>query len=394
MVVRGPMFRHERQQRGGTGSSPRSAWRRWARGPRIDAEQIEMLDRWLRALASRSRCTSTRWAMRNAPAYRRPAGILAGAFGRAVRGLPQARGDEPHSACSTARIRSARRSRPARRGWSSSSARVPRALRRVRAALGRLGVAHVVDPKLVRGLDYYTRTTYEAIATSGLGSQSTVAEAPLRRPGGELGGGECPASVRRRRGAAGAPVAQAGGSWRFGRWSSSRARPREARADALALELRKQGSRPRSVPPKQPGKQMKRPTAGGAVPLCWRGGAEVGRGKLKELKTAPTRRRSVRTSAALRSLRHDPAPVHAPAVQPRFLGPRRRGPTPICPAGPGRGARAPLVGELENRRTAARDFRPVGSSVRAPPSGAAVLIAFSLPGARLRGRAAARAAAR
>src|SRR5205807_8018442 len=38
-----------------------------------------------------------------------------------------------------------------------------------------LKVSFVIDPKLVRGLDYYTRTTYEAIATSGLGAQSTVA---------------------------------------------------------------------------------------------------------------------------------------------------------------------------------------------------------------------------
>src|SRR5438270_10486755 len=64
----------------------------------------------------------------------------------------------------------------------------------LRAALGRLGVAHIVDPKLVRGLDYYTRTTYEAIATSGLGAQSTVAgggryDGLVR----ELGGPDVPA---------------------------------------------------------------------------------------------------------------------------------------------------------------------------------------------------------
>src|SRR5207249_2001221 len=45
----------------------------------------------------------------------------------------------------------------------------------VQETLHRLGVKYVIDPKLVRGLDYYTRTTYEAIATSGLGAQSTVA---------------------------------------------------------------------------------------------------------------------------------------------------------------------------------------------------------------------------
>src|SRR5205807_5454693 len=45
----------------------------------------------------------------------------------------------------------------------------------VQETLRRLSVPFVIDPKLVRGLDYYTRTTYEAIATSGLGAQSTVA---------------------------------------------------------------------------------------------------------------------------------------------------------------------------------------------------------------------------
>src|SRR5207237_6598792 len=63
----------------------------------------------------------------------------------------------------------------------------------LRSGLDRLGVEHVVGPKLVRGLDYYTRTTYEAIATSGLGSQSTVAgggryDGLVR----ELGGGDVP----------------------------------------------------------------------------------------------------------------------------------------------------------------------------------------------------------
>lgn len=39
-----------------------------------------------------------------------------------------------------------------------------------------LGVRYVVDPSLVRGLDYYTRTLFEVKATSGdLGAQSTLA---------------------------------------------------------------------------------------------------------------------------------------------------------------------------------------------------------------------------
>ncbi|HEY5336180.1 MAG TPA: histidine--tRNA ligase, partial [Mycobacteriales bacterium] len=43
----------------------------------------------------------------------------------------------------------------------------------VRAALDDLGVAYVDDPRLVRGLDYYTRTTFEFVH-DGLGSQSAI----------------------------------------------------------------------------------------------------------------------------------------------------------------------------------------------------------------------------
>jgi histidyl-tRNA synthetase len=44
----------------------------------------------------------------------------------------------------------------------------------VRGLLDRAGVAYVVDPSLVRGLDYYTRTVFEFHA-EGLGAQSQVA---------------------------------------------------------------------------------------------------------------------------------------------------------------------------------------------------------------------------
>ncbi len=44
----------------------------------------------------------------------------------------------------------------------------------VKAALGALGVAYEMDPRLVRGLDYYVRTAYE-FTSDALGSQSAVA---------------------------------------------------------------------------------------------------------------------------------------------------------------------------------------------------------------------------
>lgn len=44
---------------------------------------------------------------------------------------------------------------------------------RVRSLLDALGVAYEVDPRLVRGLDYYVRTTFE-ITADGLGAQAAV----------------------------------------------------------------------------------------------------------------------------------------------------------------------------------------------------------------------------
>jgi len=44
----------------------------------------------------------------------------------------------------------------------------------VRALLGTLAISHRLNPRLVRGLDYYTRTTFEFTAEAGLGTQNTV----------------------------------------------------------------------------------------------------------------------------------------------------------------------------------------------------------------------------
>jgi histidyl-tRNA synthetase len=44
----------------------------------------------------------------------------------------------------------------------------------VRAALDACGVPYVIEPRLVRGLDYYTRTTFEFTSASGLGTQNAL----------------------------------------------------------------------------------------------------------------------------------------------------------------------------------------------------------------------------
>jgi len=63
----------------------------------------------------------------------------------------------------------------------------------VERGLTDLGIAYTLNPRLVRGLDYYTRTAFEAIA-EGLGAQAAVA-AGGRYDGlvGELGGQATPA---------------------------------------------------------------------------------------------------------------------------------------------------------------------------------------------------------
>ena len=44
---------------------------------------------------------------------------------------------------------------------------------RVRDGLDRLGIAYRLNPRLVRGLDYYTHTAFEFVTTD-LGAQGTV----------------------------------------------------------------------------------------------------------------------------------------------------------------------------------------------------------------------------
>ncbi len=65
---------------------------------------------------------------------------------------------------------------------------------RVRAGLDALGIPYIVDSKLVRGLDYYTRTTFEYIAT-GLESAQNAVGGGGRYDGlvKELGGPDTPA---------------------------------------------------------------------------------------------------------------------------------------------------------------------------------------------------------
>ena len=291
----GPMFRHERQQRGryrqftqigveALGSS----------GPRIDAEQIEMLDRWLRALGIPFEMhVNTLGDSKCRPAYRAALqGYLRDHLAELCEDCKKRVETNPIRVldCKNPQCQEVAAKAPKMEGFLCAECREH--FDGLLAALARLKVPHAVDAKLVRGLDYYTRTTYEAIATSGLGSQSTVAgggryDGLVR----ELGGGDVPgigfaAGVER----LALLVAQAG--------REATVRPlvffaplgpaEEARADELALELRK-ASIPAEVSFRRsnPGNQLKRADALGARFALVLGDAELqsGRGKLKELKT-------------------------------------------------------------------------------------------------------------
>jgi histidyl-tRNA synthetase len=291
----GPMFRHERQQRG--------RYRQFTQigvealgspGPRIDAEQIEMLDRWLRMLGVPfAMHVNTLGDAQCRPAYR-------AALQQYLRAHASELCEDCRKRTETNPIRVLDCKNPECQRVAAGAPKMDEFLCAacrehfdgVRRGLDALGVAHVVDATLVRGLDYYTRTTYEAIATSGLGSQSTVAgggryDGLVR----ELGGGDVPgigfaAGVER----LALLVAQAG--------RELAVRPvvffvplgpeEESRADALAQQLRKEGIAAEvSFRRSSPGNQMKRADALGARFALVLGDAELksGRAKLKEMKT-------------------------------------------------------------------------------------------------------------
>src|SRR5205823_8854080 len=291
----GPMFRRERQQRG--------RYRQFTQigveavgnpGPRIDAEQIEMLDRWLRMLGMPfSMHLNTLGDANCRPRYRE-------ALQEYLRAHAADLCEECRKRTETNPIRVLDCKNPKCQevvaGAPQMQAFLCEACKAhfagVQEALQRLGVAFVIDPKLVRGLDYYTRTAYEAIATSGLGSQSTVAgggryDGLVR----ELGGGDVPgigfaAGVER----LALLVAQAGRELavRPVVFLAPLGPAGEARADVLAKELRKAGVAAEvSFRRSSPGNQMKRADALGArfAPVLGEAELTSGRGKLKEMKS-------------------------------------------------------------------------------------------------------------
>src|SRR5947208_12565761 len=291
----GPMFRRERQQRGRYRQFTQIGIEAFGSpGPRIDAEQIELLDRWLRRLGIPFEMhlnTLGDGACR--PKYR-----------EALQAYLRSRAADLCEDCrkriETNPIRVLDCKNPKCQEVAGGAPKMAEFLcdacrahfDGLQNALKALGVSFVIDAKLVRGLDYYTRTTYEAIATSGLGAQRTVA-----------GGGRYDGLVKELGGPDVPGIGFAAGVERLAllvaqQDKESATRPlvfiaplgdaEAARADELAQQLRAAGL-PAEVSFRKanPGNQLKRADALGARYALVLGDAELkaGRARLKELKT-------------------------------------------------------------------------------------------------------------
>jgi histidyl-tRNA synthetase len=291
----GPMFRRERQQRGRYRQFTQIGIEAFGSpGPRIDAEQVELLDRWLRVLGVPFEMhLNTLGDASCRPKYR-----------EALQAYLRSRAPELCEDCQkrieTNPIRVLDCKNPKCQEVAAAAPKMEQFLCEpckvhfagVQEMLQRLGVPFVVDPKLVRGLDYYTRTTYEAIATSGLGAQSTLA-----------GGGRYDGLVKDLGGPDVPGIGFAAGVERLALLLAQEGKERAtrpvvfiaplgdaeaARADQLAQQLRAAGLAAEvSFRKSNPGNQLKRADTLGARFALVLGDQELksDRAKLKELKT-------------------------------------------------------------------------------------------------------------
>ena len=178
----GPMFRHERAQRGRLRQFHQVGAELFGVAePTVDAEMIAMLAAMLARLrAAAVGCEITVNSLgepeERAGVPRRAGGVLLGATRRAGRGFAPAARDQPAAHARLEEPRRCRRWSRTRRCCSTTWATTRSAAStRVRASLAALGVANELDPRLVRGLDYYTGTIFEIKVTAGdLGAQNTV----------------------------------------------------------------------------------------------------------------------------------------------------------------------------------------------------------------------------
>jgi histidyl-tRNA synthetase len=290
----GPMFRRERQQKGRYRQFTQIGMEAFnSPGPRVDVEQIELLHRWLTTLGLKCEMrintlgdgdTRPKWREALQAYLRQHKEKLSKDSQERLETNPirvlDSKFDDPAILAGAPQI-DAFLSDDARKHFDG-----------VKDGLTRLGVPFVIDPRLVRGLDYYTRTTFEAVALEGLGAQSTVAgggryDGLVRM----LGGGDVPgvgfaAGVERI-----ALLCAAAGQESVQRpvvYIAMLEEAGEAKADVLAQQLRSAGLAAEvSLRRSNAGNQLKRADALKARFALVLGESELstGRAKLKELAT-------------------------------------------------------------------------------------------------------------
>ena len=184
----GPMFRYERPQKGRQRQFHQYDVEALGfEGPDVDAEQIVMLARLWKTLGlGRHRAARELHRRRG-----RPPGAPREA-GRVLREARRRSSTRTRSgACTPTRCASSTRKNPAMQAMIEGAPQLldhlgdggGAALRGAAAAArGRRASTYAVNPRLVRGLDYYNRTVFEWV-TDRIGAQSTIAgRRALRRP--------------------------------------------------------------------------------------------------------------------------------------------------------------------------------------------------------------------
>ncbi len=175
----GPMFRHERAQRGRYRQFYQLGVEAFGVGePTIDAEQIAMLVEIFTSLGigGLETLVNSVGGAEDRPRYR--AALVAHLEPRRDALCPDCQrrlGTNPLRVldCKSPSCQTQVADAPSILDHLGDAARAH--LDGVRAGLDALGVAHRVEPRLVRGLDYYTGTTFEVRVTGGdLGAQNTL----------------------------------------------------------------------------------------------------------------------------------------------------------------------------------------------------------------------------
>ena len=193
----GPMFRYERPQSGRFRQFYQIGVEAFGDpGPRIDAEVISMLRLCLERLGLREitfnvnsiGCPECR------PAYReRLVGFFAGGLDNLCPDCNRRYHTNPLRIldCKVERCREMRKGAPRVTDHLCNGCRIH--LDSLLSYLELMGISYTVNPDMVRGLDYYTRTTFE-VTSENLGAQNAVA-AGGRYDGlvKEFGGPETPA---------------------------------------------------------------------------------------------------------------------------------------------------------------------------------------------------------